>query len=293
MIHTSKLFYRAILLFALCSSFSLIGIAGLNLPQLSSKTTIKGKDHQELKKYFEKFEEAPSSIDDPIEQLFIKYLPKQFKDGCKKMISNWGEIAKGTASTTARVIYLKYLTANIQNSIIVFTCYSSAEEYGSKFFDERIALLSIEADSTTLTMIPHANQCDDCSELTQIEFGSEIQIADKPALTLNLFTSNDNPCCGGSYSKEEVKIFYFILDPHELRQVLAVEKYYKEISHDDEVGDSTTVYNAELASEMDSNGNLKKISSSYEITAGENKKYSGNKKYIWNKKLYRFEESLR
>ncbi len=284
-----------IILFTLFSSASLTSylIGGLNLPQSQFQVSIKGKDHTQLKKYFEALTDLRDQLDDKIEQLISRNFPKEYKVGCKQMISAWGEIAKGTESTILRVLYFKNHHKNLQQVLLVYTCFSNTKEYSNKFYDERLALLTIDDGSSQLKMIPHSKPCDNCSELTHIGLEEEMQIHGIPSISILMLTSNENPCCDGPVIfREEIKK-YFTFEVTGVRELLSFVTNRTEILHDDIAGDSTTVYKSYINVDKDKQENINKITISWEILANDIPKKNGMQQYTWNRKMKAFEEGIR
>ncbi|MDI6765972.1 MAG: hypothetical protein QME52_04020 [Bacteroidota bacterium] len=281
----------SIILLTLFLSASLTSylIAGLNLPQSHYQVSIKGKDHAQLKNYFEPLTGTPGQIDDKIEQLITRYFPKEYKDGCTQMISAWREVAKGTASTVLRVLYLKNHDKNLQQVLLVFTCFSGTKEYGDKFYDERLVLLTIDNLSSQLKFIPHSKPCDNCSELTRIGLEEEMQIHGISSISIIMLISNENPCCDGpDIFKEEIKK-YFTFEVNGVREVLSFVTNRTETLHDDIAGDSTTVYKTDINVDKDKQENINKITISWELLVNDIPKKNGLQWYTWNRKARRFE----
>ncbi|MBI4810969.1 MAG: hypothetical protein HY800_05930 [Ignavibacteriales bacterium] len=237
--------------------FHHLTFAQVNLPQSRVEVNIKIKDHQSLKKYFGSFDQLPVQLDDKTEKLLLNLLPKEYQKGCNAMIAHWGEIAKNTATTAVRVLYLKNLEKNIQQIFLTYTCFSMAREYGDKYYDERLAVLTIDSASSKLTMYPHAKPCDNCSELTRMALEEDdISIGGNPAICIIFGISSKNPCCNGPISFDEDILKYFIIQPTGVVDALTFRKYRRETIHDDEAGDSTTGYRTNIDTEKDGTGNI-------------------------------------
>ncbi len=275
-----------ILLFSNSDLFS-----GLNLPQSSAKILIKGKNHQQLKKYFEPIEDGIPSIDTTVEKLLIKLFPKSFDEGCKEMIATWGKEAKGTASNVLRVVFMKNHSKNLQQVFLALTCYSSASAYGDKFYDERLALLTIDSTSSSLVTLPHGKPCDTCSDLSRIGMNEEWEIGRKHAVSILFSTSTRNPCCEGDYLKEEVIEKYFLFDPPNVKDILTIVKRRSERFHRDNAIDSVVVYETNSNINKDANGSILKIDVDYSLTVNNAPVNQGVMWYTWDKKLKKFESN--
>lgn len=265
-------------------------IGGLNLPQSHYQVVIKGKDHNQLKKYFELLASTPDQLDENIERLINKYFPKEYKDGCIDMISGWGKVAKGSASNILRVLYLKNHQKNLQQVLLVFTCFSNTKEYGEKFYDERLALLTVDSLTSQLKIIPHSKPCDNCSELTHIGLDAEMQIHGISVISILMLSTNENPCCDGPVFFKEETQKYFTFQKRGVKEELSFVTNRTETVHDDIAGDSTTVYKTTIDVEKDKQENIKKIIISWELLANDIPKKQGLQLYTWNRKMNAFEE---
>jgi hypothetical protein len=265
--------------------------AGLNLPQTSAKIIIKGKNHLQLKKYFEPLEDGAPAIDSTIEKFLIQLFPKSFDKGCKDMISAWGKEAKGTASKALRVVYLKNYSKNLQQVFIAYTCYSYASGFGDKFYDERLALLTIDSISSSLTTLPHGEQCNICSDLSRIGMDEELKIGGISAISILFSTSTKNPCCEGKDLKEEVIEKFYILGPTMVKDVLTIVKHRIEKFHKDNSVDSVATYEADCNFDKDPSGSIRQIDVDYSSTLNNSPEQKGVLRYAWNKKLKIFVRS--
>jgi len=286
---TINLIYRKILLLIILLTATLT--AGSNLPQVPAASIITGKDHRSLKTYFGNYNYLPSPLNDSIGMLLLKHLPKQYKNGCKEMISGWGKEAKGTSATAVKPIHLVKHTENIQHVLLVYTCYSSAREYEDRYYDERLAVLRIDSSNSSITVIPHSKECDKCSELSHIGLLEDtLKIDNTDAVSIIIGTSNDNPCCGGSTRIEEVSIKYFTINQQEVKEKLSLITSRKEIFHDDQNGDSIAIHTRNVETVRDANGNIVSVILHGEITINGSVIKREMNKYSWNRKRKAFEE---
>ena len=279
--------------FAALFLFSIFSFAGSNLPQLRAEIKIKGNDHLQLRKYFAPFTEPPDPLEDTISTLLLKHFPKEFKTECKEMIEQWGKSSKGKSSSVVRVVYFKNYSANMQYIFLAYTCFSSAEGFGDKYYDERLALLTVENDSSKLLMLPNNKPCDKCSDLTRIGLEEDdISIGNSPAVCVVFGSSNMNPCCETTGKTNEITLKYYILEQKGVREVLTVLKERNEIFPNPVRGDSTITLTTVISKEKDAKGNISKITVDSNSSNGDKKSHSFAW-YTWNRKARWFDEGVR
>lgn len=268
--------------------------SGNNLPQLNINKTIHGKDHKQILSYFSPLEIPPSSLDENISKIVMKYIPKEYRDGCKRMISKWGSLAKGTEATALRTLTIKNIPGSAQYIFLALTCFSTAPGYGDKYYDERLLTLSIQNDSTKLTFIPSGKPCDECSDLTHIGLEDDtLSISGQPAVSINFGSSTTNPCCDGPVSVIEHKIKFLHITNTGIKEVLSLTMERNETIHDDVMGDSTTQYTALADFEQDNNGNIIRVNINHKTIINDSTTSRGVIWYTWNRKANRFEEGAR
>jgi len=285
---------RIIILISVFLIITNLTSAQLNLPQLKVEVNIKQKDHKTLLKYFGQFEQAPTEFDSKIEKLLLSLFPKEYKKGCESMISHWGEFTKNTASNALRILYFRKTEKNVYQIFFAFTCFSNAQGYGDKYYDERLAVLNLDSVSSKLTIYPHSKPCDNCSELTRMALEEDtLTVNGNPFIGFIFGVSSKNPCCDGPTNFNEEILKFFILEPTNVIDALTFSKYRKETVHDDVLGDSTTLYQTQIDIEKDNKGDLSKITIYHTTTVQDEPGRGGMIWYTWNKKARRFDEGAR
>jgi hypothetical protein len=288
---SSKFIYRKILFLLILPIVTLT--AGSNLPQVAASSVITGKDHRMLKKYFENYAYLPSPLNDSIGMLLLKHLPKQYKNGCREMITVWGKKAKGTSATAVKPIHLVNHSKNIQHVLLVYTCYSTAEGYEDRYYDERLAVLRVDSARSTITVMPHSKGCDKCIELSHISLLEDtLKIDDTDAISIIIGMSNENPCCEGPARTEEINIKYFTINQNEVKERLSLITSRKETLHSDNIGDSTVTKTQNIETIRDGKGNIVSILLHSETIINGSVVKRGIGKYSWNRKRKAFEETM-
>lgn len=265
-------------------------LAQSNLPQVAMTVTIKGKQHRTLQTYFQSLREAPEPIDSAVERTIVNLMPKKFRDGCRKMISSWGKVARGSAASFVRALYVHTPTDGQQRVLLTFVCYSRSPEYAEKYYDERLVLLTIDSASSTLATIPHGSPCDNCSDLTRIAVGDPAKIGGQTAIPLTFSSSTENPCCDGVHTVEEEFYRYYVFEPAGIRQMLSLLKHRREVYHDDVEGDSITSTQSEVTIEKDEEDNIVRVTASVATTSTGQPTRMVNEVYVWNRKMKKFEQ---
>jgi hypothetical protein len=266
-------------------------VGGSKLPQVKATSVITGKDHLHLKSYFEAQTHLPNPFNDSIGMLLLKYLPKEYKKGCKDMIATWGTETINSSETAVKLLHLVNYSKNNQQILLVYTCFSSAKEYGDKYYDERLAVLHVDSATSSITMIPHDKECNNCTELSQIGlYEDTLKINNSPAISIIIGKTNENPCCGSTDKIEEISIKYFTTDPEAFKEQLTLVVSSEETFHNDQDEDSTVVQKNDIETIRDKVGNIISIILSTEtIINGSNAK-RGMVKYGWNRKRKAFEK---
>ena len=265
---------------------------GQNLPETKvPPTKITGKRHATLRKYFLSVDDVTDDFDKPIEKILMDLLPAPYRTGCKEMVNLWGPKAKGTSALLPRGVYLNTMADSVLHIFLAYTCYSSAQGFGDHYYDERLALLTIERTASTFFMLPFSQQCASCSELSRIGLSEDtLQIADQPVISIISSISNDNPCCNQSRTLEERYRYYFKLDNHSVTPVASLLDYRKESGHFENGSDSIAEYSATRWLEFDQSGNIKKIVSNYTEAVTNQPTRAGAITLIWNRKRQAFDQ---
>lgn len=269
-------------------------VAGSNLPQVSASSVITGKDHKHIRSFFENYDHLPGSLDDSVGRLLLKHLPKQYKDGCRSMISTWGKEAKNSSATAVKPIHLANHSENIQHILLVYTCYSTAEGFEDRYYDERLAVLRIDSARSSITVIPHGKECDKCTELSHISLLEDtLKIDNTDAISVIYGLSNENPCCEGSDRVEEVSVKYFTINQDEIKERLTLITSRKETFHYEQRGDSTAAQVRIIETIRDNAGNIVTFILHTETILNGSMIKRGLGKYSWNRKRRAFEEDFR
>jgi hypothetical protein len=267
--------------------------AGINFPQKEYSFSITGAQHIQIQKYFSPLWELPEEFDSTIANLLLQSLPKAFDTGNKKMIMQWGRPALKGATKAVRTLYMKNFNPTHQQILLSYIWFSSTSGFGDKYYDERVALLTILDTVSRVTVFPTVNPCDKCPDLTHIGFGDELQISGRLAISLFFNISNVNPCCDTSKVRDETYVKYYFLTPQDMKECFMLLQERTERFHHKNGSDSSASYTATISFDKDSNENIRKIFFDYSKLSNDQVIEKQVQTYIWNGKKNTFEPVLR
>lgn len=264
--------------------------AGSNLPQWGARCPISGRDHRVLQGAFKSLDEMPESIDSTVERILVRALPLQFRRRCDAMVASWGDRVKGTASILTRPLYMKKVPDKGTLLLLAFTCYSRDQEFGDRFYDERLALLTVGPQASSLLLLPGGKDCDSCNGLSRIGFGELLPLGADTCVSIVIATSSANPCCPADARIEAVATGYYLLHPDEATMLLSIPTSRIEHGQDAAGRDSTTSYNADLFIDKDAAGSVRGIVVSGETIFSDRTSVQDRIKYEWNPKRKQFDK---
>jgi len=261
-----------------------------NLPEKKFVSTITGKNHQMLRRFFSSLGDVVDVFNVKVEKLVLSLLPKEYRTGCKKMVDSWGKDAKGTESLAPRTIFVKTMPDSVIQAFVIYTCYSQAKGFGDHYYDERLAAFTIDHTSTTMAVLPFGLQCQDCSELSRVGmYEDSLAVEGHQVVTVISSLSNDNPCCGKTQSIEEHYLHYYRLDPRTVTPIASILEYRKEVNHGQDGHDSTTLYTTNRYVERSGDGSVRKIIMNYTEAVNDKPVRGGIHTYAWNAKRHGFD----
>ena len=288
--------YRGIYTFgltALLLSFAVSAPARTNLPQSSKILEIAGEQRNHLIHYFKELDDLSNpTLDNETSEILRNVLGIVYDSPCSEMISHWGEMAKGTARLGIHILFIAGERHALKKYVLLgIRCYSTHTEYRDRYCDERLAVLLIEPQNASITLLPHAQDCTNCSELSRIKFEQIVHKRDPLILSLSIATTNDNPCCGGPYQYSDEKLFYYAVLETGVKQVASVVRYQAEQSYDAVEGDYSKVYTAKIENEPDPQESSVRIRAEYTTRINGIEKENGRESYFWNPDKEKFESN--
>jgi len=263
-----------------------------NLPHMTKQIVISDTNHATVKRFFGSLKSNTShGLNEDIERILLDILPENYQAGCQEMISYWGTVAEGTAKLSVRALFIRDTgQKDAKQVLLAYRCFSTYEGYRDQFYDERLAVLLINSTTSSLVLMPHAEDCKNCSDLSHIRFGQVVQRDATPLVSLLIMTSNNNPCCGGPFQSSEERIHYYVFQETGVKLVASVLQHREEYAHDDVDGDITTIYDARVIFQRDQSGNVSHIVSQYSLKKNEELQDTGELRYIWNHEKGEFKQ---
>jgi hypothetical protein len=210
------------------------------------------------------------------------------------MLQNWGQAASEAAHWTVRVLH-SFPNGAERAMILALRCSSSAVDNA---YDERPAIVSLSPGSATLTLVPLADDCSNCSELYGVEFSQTFPAEGAKLVELSITYSSENPCCGGPDSKDGnrrmILAFPLAQPASESKLALTLDELADWFSGDatDANGGTNGVCRTQFSYPRDPAGNVNAISADTHCTENGKPTPDGKKStYRWNPQGLRFEES--
>ena len=261
-------FLAVVALVMLCACLPSPAFCRLNLPEVEGTTAIEGQDHNTLREFFLRAgrgegRELPEGI---VRRILLGALPEPYSNGCKEMVSRWGEAAVGTAAMSVSVLHVDSAGEDAPaGALLSYGCFSTARGYESKFRDERLASLVIGRAASRLVMMPDDKDCDDCAAMTRIRREKTARIRGRAVVGLTFLKTGDNPCCQVDPARQEQVNFYSFYAGG-AKRAGTVLKSREEYAGG--AGGEKTVYSAAVIFKKDMRGNIVGILAPFTVTKG-------------------------
>ncbi len=259
-----------------------------NLPEVQGQTVIQGQDQQILRDFFghaaqEGMQQSPGG---EVKRILLQALPEIYRNGCADMVGHWGPSADGTEAMSVRVLHVDGGGVRPTQALLAYACFSRAEEYGSRFLDERLAALTLEGRSSRLSMMPDDADCGDCQLLTRIRPEKEIRIGGKCLIGLNFLKTNENPCCTVSSPLKEERVYFYLMQENGVKPAGWVLKARDPYAAPDD--DEKAAYNASVIFKKDMKGNIVGILAPYTLSKDGKRLRKGLVRYDWDSERKEF-----
>lgn len=230
-------------------------------------------------------------LSDETAETLMNSLPKNFRDSCGTVLTNWTADAK-SAKWTTRVLFSLRHVGGIE-AVLAFRCASGSKDQDlESYYDERPATLSLTPDAATLSFIPLAKECRNCTDLYRVEFSQAFAAVGARLAELRVYHSNENPCCGGEDDESGNRLVTIDLSRGE--QVLSLDETTERGSHDYSVDDedTQTVCNTKVSYLHDDAGNVESILSETRCTKNKEPLPEVKKQtFRWNAETHRYDEA--
>jgi hypothetical protein len=170
-------------------------------------------------------------------------------------VENW-PTAEGSDQWTARVLFSTQTEGGVE-AILALRCGSSRADM-REWYDERPAVVVLTPESASLRLVPLEKECNDCERFYHVEFSKTYTAVGARLVELQVYYSDDNPCCDGTDHKEGNRLVVVSLPAGE--QVLSTVVHTDENSVDGEAEtDTVWICEAKVAYDNDSADNVKMI----------------------------------
>jgi len=271
------------LLCVLCGSILVPLVeARLNLPQRAQSVRLPEAAALSVRAYFGRPAAVEHGLPPQLEQLLVDALPRDVRGACREMVENWGETAKGTEEWRVRL-----LQQQANRVWLVFRCGSRWPDY-REYYDERLGVLRLEV--ATLELVPLGPDSDNDADLYRLAFVEAVPLEGTEAGALRVTQSSDNPCCDGPTQSHRERLVLLADSPQGVGEVFSVIIRREELEHDDEAGDTETIYRAEVSYERNPDGQVSAVIVSFREEVNREPRRSGTLRYRWNPTVFRFEE---
>jgi len=258
----------------------------VNLPQPAHTIPVPEQARQILEAALGEVDAAPTQAFPPgVERLLLDLLPEGFRAVCTEMIMHWGTIAEGTAGWSARPLY-QLQEAESHALVVAFRCGSSYPGYAD-YYDERLAVLTLEPGAGHLRLLPVAEDCSNCSDLYHLEFSQTFPLAQGELVELVATNSNENPCCDGPTAWSVERRLFLLLPEQEL--ILSLERDREEYYHDDVDGDLEVTCASQIDYHRDPASRLSEVAAETECREDGEPAAGKSFRYRWNAGTRRFE----
>lgn len=275
----------------LCTAAIWLGLAPaasarVNLPQPARTIPVSEQARQTLETALAEADAPPAQTLPPgVERLLIDFLPEEFRAACAEMIMHWGTIAEGTARWSARALY-RLQEADALTLLLAYRCGSSYPGYAD-YYDERLAVLTLEPGGGRLRLLPVAEDCSNCSDLYHLEFSQTFPLARGGLVELVATNSSDNPCCDGPTAWNVERRLFLLLPEEEL--ILSLEREREEYYHDDVDGDLEVTCASQIDYHREPTGRLSEVTAETECRENGQPAAGQSLRYCWSADARRFE----
>jgi hypothetical protein len=260
--------------------------ARANLPQPDHRIPISGQVRDSLAVSLAEADTGRAgALPSGVEKLLIDLLPEAFRMACGEMVEHWGTIAEGTARWWVRELY-RLQEAESLTLLVAYRCGSTWPDY-AQFYDERLAVLTLEPSGDRLRLVPVAEDCSNCSDLYHLELSQTFPLPQGRLVELVATNSSDNPCCDGPTAWNVERRLLLLLPETEL--ALSLERVREDYYHDDVEGDTEVTCTSQIDYRRDPTGCLTEVLS--ETTCQDDGEPAAGRSahYRWNAGSRRFE----
>jgi len=270
--------------FFLCASAS---AQRVNLPQSNQAAALPEEEWLKLEDRRTELTDAPlETLTRDFQATLLGALPGDLRQACGTVLGSWGTVADGTARWTVKALF-RYAEAERLSVLLSYRCGSSYADY-AEYYDERLAVLSLDAATAFLQFIPLAKDCERCSDLYHIEYSQPFPFENGRLVELKITSSSNNPCCDGPEAWSEEQFLYLALP--DSQPALSLPVGSQRWSHDDVEGDTEETCRSDLGYDLNDSGYLRGITSRMTCRIEGGAMLTQEQRYRWRPELRRFEQ---
>jgi hypothetical protein len=259
-----------------------------SLPQSTEKVSLPVPTQRALEAILSQpVETAPAFLSSASTARIIASLPKGFRDSCNRVVENWPG-AQDTDQWTVRILFSMHTESGIE-AVLALRCGSSHADM-QEWYDERPAVVVLTRESAFLRLVPLEKECNDCERFYHVGFSKTYTAVGARLVELEVYYSDDNPCCGGTDHKDGNRLAVVSLATGE--QVLSTVVSTEENSVDDEAGtDTVWICDSKVAYDKDSADKVRMIRTETHCKVDDVPQPEvKNQSFRWNAEAHTFEE---
>ncbi|MFZ0760484.1 MAG: hypothetical protein WAM69_11080 [Candidatus Sulfotelmatobacter sp.] len=159
-----------------------------------------------------------------------------------------------------------------------------------EWYDERPAVVVLTRESAFLRLVPLEKECNDCERFYHVEFSKTYTAVGARLIEIQVYYSDDHPCCDGTDHKDGNRLVVVSLPTGEQVLSIVVRTDWNSVDGEAET-DTAALCEAKIAYDNDSADRLNMIRTEThckvdDVPQPEVKKQS----FRWNAEAHTFEE---
>ena len=227
-----------------------------------------------------------STFDPEPRQQLVNLLPPSLRDSCRDFVETV-RAGRGGADWTVRLLHALH-EGTAFHGILAYHCGANTSSDSPDFSDERLALLTLQGSTGTLTFIPIEDPCDNCSSrVYAVSFLEAFPVAKGQLFELEAIGVPDNDGPDSSSRNERL----WVTVPQG-RIALQVDSRTEFDGYDDESEASyEKICHAKIQYRKDQTGSLTEILTDTTCTENKVQKPSERVRYAWDSATARFQKT--
>lgn len=262
-----------------------------NLPQGDEQAVLQGQDHQALRGFLARSRRGNENVKltDEINQVLLRALPGQYKKACADVAAQCPLAGDKATEMTSRMLYVEDgKEGKPDRALVSYGCVLQGADPARQFRDERLALLKVDKQSSTITMVSSGAPCDTCTEVSTIRYDKLIRLGGRTLVGLTVTKSNENPCSNRAAVGIEERIFFYYATDTRFKPAGSVLLKREEFDPSGTEGTIRTSYTGSAIFKKDMIGNIIGILSPYKLKKGGKEVEKGLLRYNWSSEKEEF-----